>query len=106
MAEPRYHSFYKALLVMVLGWFSDTHFGGARGQIQQSAGDSGTKPFTATVALREGYDSNPLTQSYQSTQDIRSSTYTSVQPSLGYNYVGLQADLALRYDFGPNRGHD
>jgi len=99
MAEPRYHSFYKALLVMVLGWFSDTHFGGARGQIQQSAGDSGTKPFTATVALREGYDSNPLTQSYQSTQDIRSSTYTSVQPSLGYNYVGLQADLALRYDF-------
>lgn len=99
MAEPRYHSFYKALLVMVLGWFSDTHFGGARGQIQQSAGDSGTKPFTATVALREGYDSNPLTQSYQLAQDIRSSTYTSVQPSLGYNYVGLQADMALRYDF-------
>ena len=68
-------------------------------QIQGSAGQQGTKPFTATVALREGYDSNPLTQSYQSTTNVVSSTYTSVQPSLGYNYTGLQADLALRYDF-------
>lgn len=69
------------------------------GQIQGSAGQGGDKPFTATVALREGYDSNPLTQSYQSTQDVQSSTYTSVQPSLGYNYLGLQADMSLRYDF-------
>ncbi len=68
-------------------------------QIQGSAGQQGTKPFTATVALREGYDSNPLTQTYQSTTNVVSSTYTSVQPSLGYNYTGLQADLALRYDF-------
>ena len=68
-------------------------------QIQGSAGQEGTKPFTATVAIREGYDSNPLTQSYQSAQDIDSSTYTSIQPSLGYNYIGLQADAALRYDF-------
>jgi hypothetical protein len=68
-------------------------------QIQGSAGQQGTKPFTATVALREGYDSNPLTQSYQSSSDVTSSTYSSVQPSLGYNYTGLQADLALRYDF-------
>ena len=68
-------------------------------QIQGSAGQEGTKPFTATVAIREGYDSSPLTQSYQSTQDIDSSTYTSIQPSLGYNYIGLQADAALRYDF-------
>ena len=68
-------------------------------QIQGSAGQEGTKPFTATVAIREGYDSNPLTQSYQSTQDIDSSTYMSIQPSLGYNYIGLQADAALRYDF-------
>jgi hypothetical protein len=68
-------------------------------QIQGSAGQEGTKPFTATVALREGYDSNPLTQSYQSSTNVVSSTYTSVQPSLGYNYTGLQADLALRYDF-------
>lgn len=68
-------------------------------QIQGSAGQTGTKPFTATVAIREGYDSNPLTQSYQTSQDIQSSTYTSVQPSLGYNYIGLQADAALRYDF-------
>lgn len=68
-------------------------------QIQGSAGETGNKPFTATVALREGYDSNPLTQSYQTTQDIQSSTYTSIQPSLGYNYIGLQADAALRYDF-------
>jgi len=68
-------------------------------QIEGSAGQSGNKPFTATVALREGYDSNPLTQTYQSTADIQSSTYTSVTPSLGYNYTGLQADLALRYDF-------
>ena len=69
------------------------------GQIQGSAGQTDTKPFTASVALREGYDSNPLTQSYQSGQDIQSSTYTSVQPSLQYNYLGLQADAALRYDF-------
>ena len=69
------------------------------GQIQGSAGQTDTKPFTASVALREGYDSNPLTQSYQSTQDIQSSTYTSIQPSLGYNYLGMQADMALRYDF-------
>ena len=50
--------------------------GGQEGsaQIEGSAGQAGTKPFTATVAIREGYDSNPLTQSYQSTQDIRSST--------------------------------
>ncbi|NBR45706.1 MAG: hypothetical protein EBT68_01020 [Verrucomicrobia bacterium] len=68
-------------------------------QVQGSAGQGTTKPFTATVALREGYDSNPLTQSYQSTQDIQSSTYTSIQPSLGYNYTGLQADAAVRYDF-------
>lgn len=68
-------------------------------QIEGSAGQGGTKPFTATVAIREGYDSNPLTQSYQSSEDIRSSTYTSVQPSLGYNYIGLQADAAFRYDF-------
>lgn len=68
-------------------------------QIEGSAGQTGTKPFTATVAIREGYDSNPLTQSYQLDQDIRSSTYTSIQPSLGYNYTGLQADAALRYDF-------
>ena len=68
-------------------------------QIQGSAGQEGTKPFTATIALREGYDSNPLTQTYQSSSDVKSSTYSSVQPSLGYNYTGLQADLALRYDF-------
>jgi hypothetical protein len=68
-------------------------------QIQGSAGQEGTKPFTATVAIREGYDSNPLTQSYQLSQDINSSTYTSIQPSLGYNYIGMQADAALRYDF-------
>ena len=68
-------------------------------QIQGSAGQEGAKPFTATVAIREGYDSNPLTQTYQSTEDINSSTYTSIQPSLGYNYIGLQADAALRYDF-------
>ena len=66
-------------------------------QIQGSAGQEGTKPFTATVAIREGYDSNPLTQSYQLAQDIDSSTYTSIQPSLGYNYIGLQADAALRW---------
>jgi hypothetical protein len=73
--------------------------GNLSAQIQGSAGQQGTKPFTATVALREGYDSNPLTQSYQSSSDVVSSTYSSVQPSLGYNYTGLQADLALRYDF-------
>ena len=68
-------------------------------QIQGSAGDQGAKPFTATVAIREGYDSNPLTQSYQSSNDVNSSTYSSVNPSLGYNYTGLQADLSARYDF-------
>ena len=69
------------------------------GQIQGSAGQQGPKPFTATVAIREGYDSNPLTQSYQSSTDVQSSTYSSVNPSLGYNYTGLQADLSTRYDF-------
>jgi len=82
---------------IVFGFLFLTNF--AIAQIQGSAGQSEPKPFTATVALREGYDSNPLTQSYQSSQDIKSSTYTSVQPSLGYNYIGLQADAALRYDF-------
>jgi len=69
------------------------------GQIQGSAGQQGPKPFTATVAIREGYDSNPLTQSYQNSRDVQSSTYSSVNPSLGYNYTGLQADLSARYDF-------
>ena len=75
-------------------------------QVEGSVGQSGNKPFTATVALREGYDSNPLTLPYTPNtsngsvgQEPVSSTYTSVQPSLGYNYTGLQADLALRYDF-------
>ena len=68
-------------------------------QIEGSAGQQGTKPFTATVAIREGYDSNPLTQSYQLSSDVQSSTYSSVNPSLGYNYTGLQADLSARYDF-------
>ena len=68
-------------------------------QIEGSAGQQGAKPFTATAAIREGYDSNPLTQSYQSSSDIQSSTYSSVNPSLGYNYTGLQADASARYDF-------
>jgi hypothetical protein len=68
-------------------------------QIEGSAGQQGAKPFTATIAIREGYDSNPLTQSYQSSNDVNSSTYSSVNPSLGYNYTGLQADLSARYDF-------
>ncbi|NDB36624.1 MAG: hypothetical protein EB023_15080, partial [Flavobacteriia bacterium] len=75
-------------------------------QIQGSAGQEGTKPFTATVAIREGYDSNPLTAPYTPNansnppgKEPQSSTYTSIQPSLGYNYIGLQADAALRYDF-------
>ena len=75
-------------------------------QIQGSAGQEGTKPFTATVAIREGYDSNPLTVPYTPNvnsnppgKEPQSSTYTSIQPSLGYNYIGLQADAALRYDF-------
>jgi len=68
-------------------------------QIEGSAGQQGAKPFTATVAIREGYDSNPLTQSYQSSSDVQSSTYSSLNPSLGYNYTGLQADLSARYDF-------
>ena len=84
------------LLLLGVALFST---GKLSAQIQGSAGQQGTKPFTATVALREGYDSNPLTQSYQSSTNVVSSTYTSVQPSLGYNYTGLQADLALRYDF-------
>ena len=85
---------------LVLGLFGATiPSASCLAQIQGSAGEVGTKPFTATVAIREGYDSNPLTQSYQSSQDIQSSTYTSIQPSLGYNYTGLQADAALRYDF-------
>ena len=89
-------SFYRCLgIISSTAWMTFTGFA----QIQGSAGQEGTKPFTATVAIREGYDSNPLTQSYQSTQDISSSTYTSIQPSLGYNYIGLQADAALRYDF-------
>jgi hypothetical protein len=89
-------SFYRCLgIISSTAWMTLTGFA----QIQGSAGQEGTKPFTATVAIREGYDSNPLTQSYQSTQDISSSTYTSIQPSLGYNYIGLQADAALRYDF-------
>lgn len=76
-----------------LGGFS------CQAQIEGSAGQTDNKPFTATVAIREGYDSNPLTASYQSTQDIKSSTYTSIQPSLGYNYLGERADAAFRYDF-------
>ena len=72
---------------------------GLLGQIQGSAGQQGPKPFTATVAIREGYDSNPQTSSYASTNDVVSSTYSSVNPSLGYNYTGLQADLSARYDF-------
>jgi hypothetical protein len=68
-------------------------------QIEGSAGQQGPKPFTATVAIREGYDSNPLTQSYQLSTDVISSTYSSVNPSLSYNYTGLQADLSARYDF-------
>ena len=88
-----YYRFLGIFLAAVcVGWESFA-------QIQGSAGEGGSKPFTATVAIREGYDSNPLTQSYQTTQDIDSSTYTSIQPSLGYNYLGLQADAALRYDF-------
>ena len=91
-----FRSFYRCLgVISATAWMTLTGFA----QIQGSAGQEGTKPFTATVAIREGYDSNPLTQSYQSTQDIDSSTYTSIQPSLGYNYIGLQADAALRYDF-------
>jgi len=99
MAEMRYLSTCKSLLVVAICWFVDVRFQNLLGQIEKSAGETGTKPFTATVALREGYDSNPLTQTYQSSQDVQSSTYTSIQPSLGYNYTGLQADLALRYDF-------
>jgi len=99
MAEMRYLSTCKSLLVVAIFWFVDVRFQNLLGQIEKSAGETGTKPFTATVALREGYDSNPLTQSYQSSKDVQSSTYTSIQPSLGYYYTGLQADLALRYDF-------
>jgi hypothetical protein len=99
MADARTVISRKALIFITAVWISG---GGSEillGQIEGSAGQTGSKPFTATVALREGYDSNPLTQSYQLSKDVQSSTYTSVQPSLGYNYTGLQADLALRYDF-------
>jgi len=99
MAALRFDAFRKALIFVAAVWIAGDGSQHLLGQIEGSAGQSGSKPFTATVALREGYDSNPLTQSYQSTQDVQSSTYTSVQPSLGYNYTGLQADLALRYDF-------
>ncbi len=95
-APPHQTRFIFKLLFLGVALFSA---GKLSAQIQGSAGQQGTKPFTATVALREGYDSNPLTQTYQSTSDVSSSTYSSVQPSLGYNYTGLQADLALRYDF-------
>jgi len=76
----------------------------AQSQIEGSAGQTDTKPFTATVAIREGYDSNPLTAPYTpnyaaGAKEPQSSTYTSIQPSLGYNYIGLRADMALRYDF-------
>jgi len=86
-----------SVLILLLGEYS------ALGQIEGSAGET-DKPFTATVALREGYDSNPLTAPYTPNYSAgqgqpQSSTYTSVQPSLGYNYLGLRADLALRYDF-------
>ena len=83
----------------LLALFLVTPAQGLLGQIQGSAGQPGPKPFTATVAIREGYDSNPLTSSYQLSQDVQSSTYSSVNPSLGYNYTGLQADLSARYDF-------
>jgi hypothetical protein len=83
------------LFWVILVGFSNVSFA----QIEGSAGQQGAKPFTATVAIREGYDSNPLTQSYQSSSDVQSSTYSSVNPSLGYNYTGLQADLSARYDF-------
>ena len=95
-APPNQTRIIFQLLLLGVAIFSA---GNLSAQIQGSAGQEGTKPFTATVALREGYDSNPLTQSYQSSADVVSSTYSSVQPSLGYNYTGLQADLALRYDF-------
>ncbi len=95
-ASPHHTRLILQLFFLGLTLFSA---GNLSAQIQGSAGQQGTKPFTATVALREGYDSNPLTQSYQSSRDVSSSTYSSVQPSLGYNYTGLQADLALRYDF-------
>ncbi|NBU72381.1 MAG: hypothetical protein EBS53_13225 [Bacteroidetes bacterium] len=97
--EPGIRRFKETLFAIPMALFLLGQSETVLGQIAQSAGTGGNKPFTATVALREGYDSNPLTQSYQSTQDIQSSTYTSIQPSLGYNYTGLQADLALRYDF-------
>jgi len=96
-------SFYRCLgIILSTAWMTFTGFA----QIQGSAGQEGTKPFTATVAIREGYDSNPLTAPYTPNvnsnppgKEPQSSTYTSIQPSLGYNYIGLQADAALRYDF-------
>ena len=95
---PRPSSVFLYLLVWV--FFCTKLFG----QIEGSAGQTDTKPFTASVALREGYDSNPLTAPYTPNyaggqKEPQSSTYTSIQPSLGYNYIGLQADMALRYDF-------
>ena len=87
------------LRLLLLGVTVFAPLGISFAQIEGSAGQQGPKPFTATVAIREGYDSNPLTQSYQSTNDVTSSTYSSVNPSLGYNYTGLQADLSARYDF-------
>lgn len=87
--------------LLVIGVVFCSVFPGLEGsaQIQGSAGQEDNKPFTATVAIREGYDSNPLTRSYQSGQNIDSSSYTSIQPSLNYNYTGLQADATFRYDF-------
>ena len=96
----RFVSFHRTLFFVGSFCFLFINSQALIGQIQQSAGDVGQKPFTATVALREGFDSNPLTTSYQSNQKIQSSSYTQVQPSLGYNYLGTQADLFLRYDFG------
>lgn len=82
------------LPVLFFGWSFNSH-----GQVEGVAGQSGYKPFSATVALREGYDSNPLTQTYQSNQTVKGSSYTSVQPSLVYSYLGMQADLSIKYDF-------
>lgn len=95
--RPKRFSVFHLLVCFELLFFGSPFL--ASSQIEGSAGQANTKPFTATVAIREGYDSNPLTASYQTGQDIQSSTYTSIQPSLGYNYIGLRADAAFRYDF-------